>query len=867
MSSAAERLVSRQLSITHRRPNPAREPLFSPGGRLLSWKPPTAARERPLTHYRIRFNDDSGAPDYELSAGQTAMPIPEDVAVVYLSAYNAVLDAESERLHVTLSSVSPAIPAVALFLAGQSNGDGTFAPNMYWDILRTRMLVDWVAVAPANRENWSAVQVWVKTPAGGGAFNYTPATAPIPLEDFGTSGNDRFYHDTISMEASSVPDPPENWVFIAASLDADGILAVDGSGKPTGKTVTLATLAKNDDVTAFDATLAYEKSEGGQEMFRVTSTWVNPSVPRFKGVKIVMTGLGGGDVLLDTVQEGFTASKSNAIAVPDVATEITIYAQTIYGDNTVKPITASTPKKVLTVQKQLGSVGQEYAPLVAGFTVATSWGTNGQGQKVFFIDSSWTKPSSALFGGVRIKMIRGGTHYELSGIEPGATHRYELSHFPATTENVTVYALSVDTNNRTNSYALGVTPSQAVQLTAPDLGGAGVEYTAVVIGFSAAVDYPANADGTYRARVQATFTPPADATWGGLDLVTYDGVTYTTRARVRSSPAIFQMPVPTTSQTWTVYGVSFDVNGRRNNIQVGVTPSSNIIVGTAAGTLLLSKADANSFDSLDFVIASNKFKILQIDGSLIVSGTVSSSKLNATEISVGGGPNKPGKFGVYNASGVQIGFIGVEAGNEGAWFKTLSIGGTAYASGKLKADASGNVALDGATLTLNLNGVTTTIQNAAFGGEYAGIKVANNTSPNAAAGIIYTGFISQNASGYQTVNIGTYVVGGSGLAWIYNSTGTPTIKLDGSGPALLWNGTTRLDSSGNADFAATVKIAGIQVLATRQAAVADITITTPSTGSVTADSFTGDAYNIVEDLKQKLNALLARVRIHGLIAP
>ena len=741
MSRAAERLASRQLGVTHRRPNPPREPLFAPAGRLLSWKPPTARNERPVTHYRVRLGTDANEPDYELSAGQRAIAIPAGTTVVYLSAYNEVLDAESELIPVNLSAVSPAVPELALFLAGQSNAAGVFTPNMYWDTLRSRMIADWAAIAPASLNNWSGVQVWIKSPATGGGFDYKAATRPVPLKDFTTLGADRFYKGTMSMEADSIPDPVESWVFIAASLDAEATLSVDGNGNPTGKTVTLSTLAKNDDVIGFDATVAYEKSEGGQEAFRVTSTWTNPTVPRFKGVKIVMTGLGSGEVLLDTVQEGFTSSKSNAIPVPDVATQITIYAQTIYGDNTVKLPLASCPKKTLTVQKQVGYTGQEYAPLVTGFGVNTSWGTNGQGQKVFLIDASWTKPSSVLYGGARIKMIRSGVHYELSGIETGASHRYELSHFPATTENVTVYALSVDTNNRTNTYVNGVTPAASIQLTSPSLGTAGTEYTAVVTGFSVAVTYPANADGTYRARVEATFTPPSDPTWGGLDLVTYDASVYATRARVRSSPAIWTMPVPTSAQAWTVYGVSFDVNGRRNNIQTGITPSQDVIVGNAAGKLVLSRADADSFENLHFVIASNKFRILQIDGDLIVSGTVSTDRLRGNELLIGGGAGgRVGRISVYNLIGTEIGFIGVDnskAGRVNTAGTTVNwVSGDTFVSGMVGA-------------TIYINGVAYTVFS-----YVSATQITLTTTAGTQANVTYSCVWGLEGGWFKTLRIG-----------------------------------------------------------------------------------------------------------------
>lgn len=70
-------------------------------------------------------------------------------------------------------------------------------------------------------------------------------------------------------------------------------------------------------------------------------------------------------------------------------------------------------------------------------------------------------------------------------------------------------------------------------------------------------------------------------------------------------------------------------------------------------------------------------------------------------------------FSVVDSIGSLIGWIGdqVTATAEfiGAWFKTLYIGGTGPADAKIVADASGNVTINGATITLTENGVMTVI--------------------------------------------------------------------------------------------------------------------------------------------------------------
>ena len=90
-----------------------------------------------------------------------------------------------------------------------------------------------------------------------------------------------------------------------------------------------------------------------------------------------------------------------------------------------------------------------------------------------------------------------------------------------------------------------------------------------------------------------------------------------------------------------------------------------------------------------------------ISGGKLNVGSINSDKLNSTEISVGGGGGKPGKFGVYNGSGVLIGSIGnLDGANYGGWFKVFGAGGTGYADAKVYTDTSGNMFIRNVDLTI-----------------------------------------------------------------------------------------------------------------------------------------------------------------------
>jgi hypothetical protein len=596
-------------------------------------------------------------------------------------------------------------PNVVLFKVGRSNGDGTFTPEMYWDDRRQRMLIDWACMLPADRMNWRGVQIWIKTPDGQGGFDYTQATGIFEAESFREAEDGSFYYyDTIAIEPESVPETEETWTVIAASVDRFGNLNIDANGDPTRVGLDLQTLTVSDYVQIFTVTVVREYTEGGDQMFRLTGSWTNPDVPRYKGVRVIMRGWDAEDIPLTDEFEGATSFQSDAWPVPEAPKTVDIYAVPIYGDETVGTIVeGTTPTFQVTIGRLDGTPGREYAEIVTGLSAAVAspaYATNGQGQKVLRVDVSWSKPNDVRFGGAVIFMVRGGVAYQITGVETGTSKRLELTNFPGSNESVAVYVLSVDTNNRMNSYVQFTTPEISLTLPPPQAGAAGSEWTSNVTGFSASVSYPATADGTHKAIVTVSFSPPNDPTWGGIEIRTWGGSGYQTRVKAGTSPVTFELPASAFSQAFSVYGVSFDVNGKANTIVGGVTPRQDIIVGTSAGELDLSKAKATTYDPNIFTIQNGAFKVWAMDGSLIVTGSIASSKLNATEISVGGGGGKPGKFGVYNASGQQIGFIGVEGANQGGWFKTLAVGGNDSSSAYLKADSSGIVTLTGAKVSV-----------------------------------------------------------------------------------------------------------------------------------------------------------------------
>ena len=551
-----------------------------------------------------------------------------------------------------------------------------------------------------------------------------------------------------------------------------------------------------------------------------------------------------------------------------------------------------TPTASSTVTWPLASrpVLSPYADNVTGFTASNvRYATNAAGQKALFIDLAWTRPSGdaalARWGGAVIWLhFPNGDKVQMSGPETGSALTIETGAFPQSAETWTFYAVSLDNNANPNtdgrSPAVG-TPVATISVSPPASGSAGTEYTSHVIGASFAAASVSASDGSTQQRITATFTAPSDVTWGGVELRVYSGSTLLSAVAATPSPIAVNIPNPSAVTTVTAKLVSFDVNNRTNT-EVGATPQNTLSIGSAAGTLDLTKylpASTNLFtisggqiivaanQITETAIASNSISTVKIQANAITSneiaagaviagkifanavtattilaGAVTTAKLDTTEISVGGGGSKPGKFGVYDAGASQIGFIGKEGSDYGGWFKTLSVGGTSFSTGKLKADSSGNVTIADATFTLNLNGVTTSINNVFSGSYYAGLIVSNNSSP--------------------TQQIRVFPAGG---VWVEDSSttrcvvsGSPAINMiSSSATTVAINGVL-----GQINLAATSPgyyINGTKVVGTRKVAVSLVTGTAGAT-------YTATEQLLINDCKLAINQVIDRLQLHGLIS-
>ncbi len=164
----------------------------------------------------------------------------------------------------------------------------------------------------------------------------------------------------------------------------------------------------------------------------------------------------------------------------------------------------------------------------------------------------------------------------------------------------------------------------------------------------------------------------------------------------------------------------------------------------------------------------------------ISAGAISTTELFAGEILVGQGGGKPTRFKVVDSLGNMIGFIGDDSGvpYNGAYFKNIRIAPT-IATTSPRIDASGSgITIVGATLSLDFNGVLTSIDNALSGGAFAGLTVKYSATPTTYSAV-YPSAVGCFVAGIANAVATLQGLSGYGEGFYKNSSGTTTVTING----------------------------------------------------------------------------------------
>ena len=177
----------------------------------------------------------------------------------------------------------------------------------------------------------------------------------------------------------------------------------------------------------------------------------------------------------------------------------------------------------------------------------------------------------------------------------------------------------------------------------------------------------------------------------------------------------------------------------------------------------------------------------------IQAGVIDSTKLNTTEIKVGGGGSKPGKINVYDSSGTilvaQIGAL--DGGQYGGAFKVFAAAGTGYADAKIKCDTSGNLTITNASFTITASGYSIYTTPATFDSSYGSLALV------AEGGTDKASHVSRGMVIYASgATVGALVRSPSGN-WgelTLSSGGSPKMVISGQTGTVYAIGTIRSDS-------------------------------------------------------------------------
>ncbi len=606
-----------------------------------------------------------------------------------------IIEAATPSADVIIPAFSAtAIPDVIQFHAGD-NRTGSWLAQMYSPDDQFRHFnIDLGCLRPFDTTNFYGVVFVLKTPDGSGGFRYQEATGVFPSEMFvEQDGLWVLYPDAISLDRFDalgneiLPIPPQTWEVIACSIARDGFTRkVDSNGKPTGPTVSIpspdlsGSATRPPDVTITDGYARYN-SDGKLELI---VTWTSGS-PYVRGVHA-------------------------------------------YGE----PFDQSSTGTFTLGQSTLGSAD----------------GLHGEWNP---LDYGRYTPSPFIIG----------------PLEPVAEQTDKLVYVAAYTDQ---------TDPKPVRKGLpGETPSIVITCQPPSTKGTpGREWAEPVLGLSVvASDVPDTAVKRTRLTIGFVF-PEFRRPRGAYVTVELEPGIYADLGIIIDSGQWVELDTPTTIVSAKVWARSFvdpnetdDPNDDSvNSIVPGVTPMVELTLGTNGGTvdfrqalaesiashlgvtsgvfgvlpegitedlvknfnITLPKIKPNTFDSTifaDFGI-SNPQKLA--DGivsrvGLFTDGVISRSAIiaNATIQNAHIDRVSANKLAVVNADVVNLAAAKVTAGTLAA--------GVIY-TGTINANQVNAGAFNGSSLTLNLNGVTTSIDNSNtdWQGNFVGVRVQHNTT-------------------------------------------------------------------------------------------------------------------------------------------
>lgn len=414
-----------------------------------------------------------------------------------------------------------------------------------------------------------------------------PSTPDIPLGDYD--------YPTVTFQTDLWPVTETiQYKLFAVSCASDGTPnAINGSTPNVTLTIQPQVGSSGQErapnVTGFTASVAYGATESGDDGYRFQGGFTFPvNVDKFRGAVIVARKAGSPDSVLTGVLFGPSTTptfQTQFFPAPSGAETWDLYAVSVDANNRQNSITGSTPKVTVTVQPQVGTSGQERAPLVTGFTASVFYALTESGDEGYGFQGNWTNPTNlSKFRGVKIiARIAGANDRVLAEHSFGdTTFSTDVWPVPNASEAWTLYAVSTDANNRANTIT-GATPS--VNLTVVRQGNSattGLENAPNITSPVLTPVYSVTESGDERYQFTGSFTLPSPlGRYRGLRVIGKVGTQFyefTTLGASVNSFATDYAPVPFAPQSMRVYFVSIDANNRTNSISDAVTPYIDVTI-------------------------------------------------------------------------------------------------------------------------------------------------------------------------------------------------------------------------------------------------------------------------------------------------
>lgn len=406
---------------------------------------------------------------------------------------------------------------------------------------------------PPNDARFNACQVWAR-PGGGGA-DIELGTFPS-TQTSATVGYWTIWHasETFTLYFLSVDIAGRaNTVDLGGATPSVGGLVVQKETGSAGQEHAAL-------VTAFSAGVRYSFDAGGNQKYYFHGVWTNPtSDPRFQGTRII--------------------ARPNAVSITVSVT---------FGLTTVTRVSGSYFSKehegkaidIAGTQRTISTVSLDGNSA----TVTASW-TGGSGSYV----------SSILIQEDITIMDLGRNENSFTSDEWPVNHQ---------SETFTLYAVSFDNGYRLNSIVNGVTPSASINVVRVT-GSSGREYAELVTNVTldgGAVIVVTTEVGEQVWLASGTFTEPAgDPRYGGVKIVRKNPTDPDKSIELADIPrgagkyrTDFQ---PLIGVNTNLLFLSYDVSGKVNTYQSGITPEVALTIPSQGTTVNITKFDLAAFDT------------------------------------------------------------------------------------------------------------------------------------------------------------------------------------------------------------------------------------------------------------------------------